>query len=233
MRLRASLRALHYERRILGVLALALPLLIVAGFDGFAGLLGLGRTAHSVLGNVLTAGLETGLPLAAGLSVSAMMAQDSALELQLSLPTAYRTTVQRRFALILLAAALVGAAATVGLTLALPWSLAKPLGAGQLLWLAPTLWFCGAGAVLGLLLRSRAASGAVLGGIWVAELAAHGYFAATGWARPWFLFATLYAPEADFWLANRVELIAIALALLAGAWLYLRNPEWRFHGEDA
>ncbi|MBF6592298.1 MAG: hypothetical protein IVW57_17435, partial [Ktedonobacterales bacterium] len=127
---------------------------------------------------------------------------------------------------------LVAALTTLLLAQAVPWAPRKPLGAAQLLWLAPTLWFCGAGAALALLTHSRSASGAALGGLWVAELVFHDTFAMTTWARPWFLFATLYTPSADFWLTNRSQLLGIAGVLLTLAWWYLHHAEWRFRGEE-
>jgi hypothetical protein len=232
MRLSTRLRALRYETRNLGWVALAMPLLVLAGFGGLAGLLLLGKTQHVYIGDLLTAGVEAGLPLAAGVVVAGLLAQDASIELQLSLPTAYHRTVTRRFALFFVAAALVGAVVTAVLSQVAPWTLHKIGGDGQLMWLAPMVWFCGAGAVLALLTRSRAAAGAALGGIWVAELAFHDYFAAQDWAHPWFLFASLYYPAAPLWLSNRLELIGIGVTMLALAWLYLHNPEWRFRGED-
>src|SRR5262249_48564958 len=100
------------------------------------------------------------------------------------------------------------------------------------LWVAPLLWLAAAGALLALLLRSRATAGAVLGALWIAQLALHSYFATYAWTQPWFLFATLYAPDAAFWWANRIELILTALAAFLAVWYYLRNTEWRFRAEE-
>jgi hypothetical protein len=232
MALSTRLRALGYEARNLGLVSLAMPLMVLAGFGGLAALLLLGPTQHKYIADLITAGLESGIPLAAGVVVASLVAQDASIELHLTLPTAYHRTATRRFALLLFASAVVGALATVGLNQIAPWTLHKTGAAGQLVWLSPTIWFCGAGAILALLLKNRAASGAVLGGIWVAEQAFHDYFAVNNWAHPWFLFTSLYGPDADFWLANRLELIGIGIAFLALAWLYLHNAEWRFRGED-
>jgi hypothetical protein len=103
-----------------------------------------------------------------------------------------------------------------------------------LLWLSPLFWFVGVGAVCALLMRSRGASGALLGGIWIAQLVFPNFFSTHAWTRPWFLFATLYATSrADFWLANRLELLGTAIFLLVVVWLYLCNSEWRLRGEEA
>jgi hypothetical protein len=90
----------------------------------------------------------------------------------------------------------------------------------------------GTGILLSLLLRSRTSSGAILGCVWIFQLLFHSYFSQNSWTQPWFLFATLYTPDASFWLANRLELIATALVLLVGVWWFLRSPERRFFGED-
>ncbi len=233
MRITTRLRALGYEARNVGLSSLAMPLLVLAGFGGLAGLLLLGKTQHQSVADLLTAALEAGVPLAAGVVAAGLLVQDASIELQLSLPTAYYWTATRRFALALAATALVEVAATVALGQAAPWTLHETGGAAQLMWLAPVVWFAGTGAVLALLMRSRAAAGAALGGIWVAELVFHDYFLAHNWAHPWLLFLSLYAPAADFWLANRLELIGIGAALLLLAWLYLHNAEWRFRGEES
>jgi hypothetical protein len=233
MRASTRLRVATYEARNLGLVSLTMPLLVLAGFGGLAALLLLGKTQHIYVADLITAALEAGLPLAAGVVVAGLMARDAGIELQLSLPTAYHRTAVRRFALALIAVALVAAAATLTLGQMAPWTLHETGGAGQLMWLGPAIWFAGAGAVLALLMRNRAAAGAALGGIWVGELTFHDYFLVHDWAHPWFLFASLYAPSADFWPANRLELIGIGVALLALAWLYLHNPEWRFRGEES
>jgi hypothetical protein len=232
MEISTRLRALRYETRNVGWVALVMPPLVLAGFGGLALLLTLGKTPHENIGNLVTAGIEAGLPLAVGVVVAGLFAQDASIELQLTLPTAYHRTITRRLALCFVTVVLVGVVVTGVLSQAAPWALHKVGGEGQLMWLAPTVWFCGAGALLALLTRSRAASGAALGGIWVAELAFHDYFGAHAWLHPWFLFASLYAPDSDLWLGNRLELIGIGVALLLLAWLYLHNPEWRFRGED-
>ncbi len=123
-------------------------------------------------------------------------------------------------------------AVTLALTVSAPWALPKPGAAALLVWLAPALWLAAVGALLALLLRSWSASGALLGGLWFAQQVLHGYFATQGWLRPWFLFATTYDAAAPFWLANRVEVILMALAVFVGLWVYLRAVEWRFTGEE-
>jgi len=87
------------------------------------------------------------------------------------------------------------------------------------------LWYVAVGLCLALLIRSRSASGALLGGIWIAEVLFKDFFAATDWLHPLFLFPTTLKPEINFWLTNRFELIITALVLLPLGWLLLHNTE--------
>lgn len=227
-----SLDHLLYEIRILGPVLFLIPLALALAFAGMTVLLFIGNVVHSFVASLLIAALEACLPLTAGIILSTVAVQDASLELLLTMPAAYSWIVFLRFALILGWTLLVELLAALTLYAILPWVPIKPLAAGQLTWLAPSLWLAGAGILLSLLLHSRASSGAILGCIWTFQLVFHGYFALHSWTQPWFLFATLYTPGAPFWLANRLELIATALVLLVAAWWFLRNPERRFFGED-
>ena len=223
----------RYEVRILGPLLFLVPLALALAFAGMTVLLFVGNVVHSFISNLLMAALEACLPLTIGIVLATVAVQDSALELLLTLPATYRGTLFLRVTLLLGWTLLVELLATLILYALLPWVPVQPLFAGQLAWLAPSLWLAGAGIFFSLLLRSRASSGALLGCIWLFQLVFHGYFAQTGWTQPWFLFATLFTPTASFWLSNRLELLATALLLLAAAWWFLRNPERRFFREDA
>ncbi len=224
---------LRYEVRILGPVLFLIPLAEASGFAGLTIMLIVGNVVRSGIAALLIAVLEACLPLTAGIVLSTIAVQDASLELLLTMRTSYRWIVFLRFALILGWTLLVELLATLALYAELPWVPVKPLVTFQLTWLAPSLWLAGAGILLALVLRSRTSSGAILGCVWLFQLLFHGSFALYGWMQPWFLFATLYTPDASFWLANRLELIATALVLLAAAWWFLRNPERRFFGEDA
>ncbi len=224
---------LRYEVRILGPLLFLIPLALALAFAGLTALMFVGNVVHSFIVLLLTAALEACLPLAAAIILTNVAVQDASLELLLTMPTSYRRIAFLRFALLLGWTLVVELCATLALYASLPWATVEPLLSGQLAWLAPSFWLAGAGILLALLLRSRASSGALLGCIWLIQLAFHGYFASSGWTQPWFLFATLFTPHASFWLTNRLELLAGALILLAAAWWFLRSPERRFFGEDA
>jgi hypothetical protein len=228
-----NLDVLSHELRAIGPIALLTPLFVIALYDGLGALMSVGKAEQSVIGVLLSASFETGLSLAAGVVIAWLTAHDAAIELQLTMPTPYRVTALRRYLVIGGWTALVAIATLLLLHLLTPWALSKPLGSDQLLWLAPTLWFAGVGALLALLFRSYAATGVVLGGFWIGELLLHGYFLTTGWMQPWFLFATLYASDASYWLINRLTLIASALVCFVAVWFFLRNSEWRLQAEDA
>jgi hypothetical protein len=220
------------EIRILGMTAFAIPAIVAISLIGFAALLRARSVSADFVNSLLVATLEAFLPLAAAIVLTTVASKDDALEVQLSLATAYRKTVARRVALLLGWIMAVELVATLTTLVLFPTALPESGFALILLWLAPTLWLSAVGILLALFLRSRATAVALLGVVWVVQLAFHGYFTSFGWTRPWFLFATLTTPSAPYWQLNRLELIATGVACLILSWLYLRNNEWRFRAED-
>jgi hypothetical protein len=109
----------------------------------------------------------------------------------------------------------------------------EPFFAGQLVWLSPLLWFVAAGALLALLLGSQTTGGALLGGLWAFENVFRGLFLTEESLRPQFLFATTYAAGADFWLANRLTLIATAFLMGVVVWSLSSRTESFAKGEEA
>jgi hypothetical protein len=195
------------------------------------------RLSQTKMISLFTACLEMFLPLVAGVFVSAVCGHDPAIELQLTLPTLYRRTIMYRLGIIAgwtLCVALIANLLLrwVGLEKVLPiatsWPLLLQWATIQLTWLAPLLWFVAIGLFLALLLRSRAASSALLGGIWVAENLMYGLLISTTWLHPVFLFATTLTPLpvlSTFWLANRFELVGTALVFLLIGWFQLHHIE--------
>jgi hypothetical protein len=224
--------SLRNELRVLGPYPFVAPLVVAAGLVTFVVLLQARHVQHAFIATMLVVTLEGCLPLTAGIALAGVAVRDSALEVLLTVQTAYRLTTARRAALVLAWVLLLEVAATWIIRALFPGTILKPGVLGLLAWAAPTLWLAGAALLLAYLLRSRSTSAAVLGCLWVAQLVFHGYFAAYGWTRPWFLFATIYVPAAPFWVANRLELVAIALVCFTAAWLFLRNAEWRLRAED-
>jgi membrane protein CcdC involved in cytochrome C biogenesis len=220
------------EAHILGATAFIAPLFAAASMLGFAALLRARLVNPDFVNPMVVATLEAFLPLAASIVLLSVAARDDAIEVQLSVATPYHSTLARRTALILGWWIVVEAAATALTIAVFPSALMKTGPDAILVWLAPTLWLSAIGILLALLLHSRATAVAVLGIVWILQLAFHGYFASYDWTRPWFLFATLYAQVNDYWRVNRLELIATAIVGLVVSWMYLHNSEWRFRGED-
>jgi|SRR5215469_9872069 len=225
---------LSYEIRLLGRPVLLTPCLIMLVGGLLAIVLHLG---HTKMIGLFTACLEMFLPLAAGIFVATLCGYDPAIELQLTLPARYRRTILYRLAIIGIWTACVAIIASLilewaRLEKALPLTSTSPMvlqwGTAQLTWLAPLLWFVAIGLFLALLLRSRAASSALLGGIWVAENLMYGLLIGTPWLHPVFLFATTLTPPSalsTFWFANRIELLATALLFLLISWFQLHQTE--------
>ena len=206
-----------YEVRRLGWMGLLLPALIAVPFAGLAALMHLQGGESWSVSRMLVAYLEAGLPLAAALAAANIVTDDPALDLQLSLKTRYLTTVLRRLgALLALSAALavLWSSAMALLGLWEPWVPKEPYWRGQLVWLSPLLFFLTLGCALALLLRSRSAAGAVLGVYWICTMVFKDYLFQRDWFKPFYPFATIREPGADFWLGNRLALILTGAALL-------------------
>lgn len=234
-----SLKRFWYELRIIGEWVLLIPLLSMGCFALLAAILTILHVDHLRIAQVLTASLEMILPLVAGLQVATIGSQDAAIELQLTLSSKYRFTVLLRIGLIVGWIACVALFSSVFIYhlkyLRIPAQLSTlsvlpQFLTGQLTWMAPLLWFVALGFCLALLIRSRSASGAILGGIWIIEAIFYGYFELIVWLKPIFLFPTTLAPSINFWLPNRLELLGIALVFLVLGWLLLYNTEALLQG---
>jgi hypothetical protein len=230
---------LRYEMRALGFGAFALPLLVVAIFLGFSLLTAYDvsatggaadRSHHDVALGLLFL-IEFGLPPVAGFIAAYLIASNPAKELHLSLPARYSGVMRGRLALFLLWAALVCAGVTAVVDGVGYWIAPPPAPLYHLTWLAPLLWFVATGAMLALLLGSWVASTAILGMLWVGLLFFRWYFLQDVMLQKLYPFLTLStlpdaeAPNAPYWLANRVLLIGMAVAFLVVAALLLRRGE--------
>ena len=234
-----TLDRLQYEIKLMGKRVILTPILVMLGFALFALLL---HYLKVIPERFLSAGLEMILPLSAGVIIAAITSQDPAIELQLTVPKKYHQTAMGRLVLIALWSALI-AFLSSGIITALrldfvpsqllPWSTPSQFLANQLTWLATLLWFVGMGLCIALLTRSRSASAAILSGIWLVEIVFKDFFASTNWLQPVFLFATTLTPAANFWLTNRLEVLAMGVVLLPLGWLLLRsNPEGLLKGSS-
>ncbi len=224
----------RHECVLLGRWTFLTPILILLGFAFIIRLLLFIQRGDVV--RVMTASLEMFLPLSVGMVISTISTQDTALELQLTLPESYASTVFYRITIVVLWTALVACISTLVIRALHLWpdiTQLKAYGllisflAMQLVWIAPTLWFTALSLFLSLLLRSSLVSGTLVGAIWLIEIIAHSLFATTSWLRPVFFMATTYAPTAAFWMSNRFELIATALVLFLLSWQLLHQTEAR------
>ena len=233
---------LRYELRITGWWAFLTPLVIMLCLLPLTFVFIRLHAENLRVAQVLTSSLEMLLPVATGLLVANLVGHDAALELHLTFSTRYRLTTALRVALVVLwsvAIALCSSAVIYHLKyLRIPTQLyglqALPqFLTWQLAWLAPLCWFVALGACFSLLMHNRAASSALLGGIWMLEAVFYGYFALLDALKPFFLFPTTLAPTISFWLANRWGLLGIALALFLCAWLLLSNAESLLRGASS
>ncbi len=222
-----------YEARLLGWRMVAPPAAIAVGVALLAIAIRT-LTQHSAsLSGLFTACLEMLLPLAAGVGAASLPTMDASLELQLALPAGFAGVIMRRYALLVAWTGFVAWAVATGIygprlwhipTQVHAWAAMQLYLAEQLVWLGPLLWLAAVGLLLTLLTKSAVASSAILGGVWILETFGVNWFV-NAWLHPFFLFPTTFTPIADFWLANRLELIAVGLALLPICWLSLRNLE--------
>lgn len=229
----------RYEIKLMGKRVILTPVPTIVGVALLAELL---YTLHTNPARTLSACLEIILPLATGILVATITSQDNAIELQLTMPKKYALTALGRLAIIVVWTICIAVFFSISIFVLKLAYVPQPSPAtslplqfliGQLTWLAPLSWFAAVGLCLALLLRSRTASGALLGGIWIIEIIFKDYIAATNWLHPVFLFPTTLLSLAGFipqnifnmWLTNRLELIGTVLVLLLIGWLLLRNPE--------
>jgi hypothetical protein len=188
------------------------------------------RTGAADVGTsrTLFAALEMAVPLAAGVGAASLVGQDRAVELHLSLPTAYRGTLLRRLGISFGCAAVV-AGLVAGALMITGWWDRWPANhgavAGQLTWLAPAMWLAGLGFLAGAVFRSPGTAGGLVGTYWIIQQVLAGDVQDHRWSRPLFLFATTRGADPGDWTANRYTLTASAIALTVLGWLLLGRTE--------
>jgi hypothetical protein len=223
-----SLSLWRHEARRAGWAALLVPplaavVMLGAAVDGAARLGAPSRSTALLLHSLL----EMALPLAAGVGAAGLVGRDLAIELHLTMPITYRSTILRRLVLT------AGWAGTIALSTALAmvasgwwhrWPAAHPALAGQLTWLAPTLCLSGLGLLAGALSASPALATSTVVGVWFFDLAAGGLLREHHWSRLSYLFATTRGSVGEDWTANRLTLVAAGVAMISAGWLLLRRP---------
>lgn len=233
---------LRYELRIIGWWTFFTPVVIMLCLLPLTFIFLSMHAENLRISQVLTASLEMLLPVATGLLVANLVGHDVALELHLTFPHKYRLTAVLRVALMVAWSAAIALFSSAFLYhlkyVRLPAQLIgmqvlPQFFTWQLAWLAPLGLFITLGACCTLLMRSRAASSALLGGIWMLEAVFYGYFASLAGLKPFFLFPTTLAPTISFWLANRWGLLGIALVLSLLAWFLLSKSESLLRGASS
>lgn len=229
----------RYEIRLLGLGALGLPVLVALVFTGLSALVaydvrntgGTQVQAHGDAAQGLLLLLEFGIPPVAGLMAAHLVGDNPAIELHLSLPRSYAAVSWLRLALLTLWCAGFAALTSASIAAAGYWIAPQAGPRRALIWAAPMLWLIAVGAMLSLLLRSRVASGAVVGMIWLGEFFLRAYLLPNAALQKVYLFLTLEtlpgdrAPASAYWLANRVILLALAALFLIAFTLLLRRNE--------
>lgn len=230
---------LRYELRLMGRRVILTPVLVMLGFALFAVLLEYLKVAPA---RFLSGGQEMILPIATGAVVGTIIMHDPALELQLTLPRRYTRTSLLR--LMLIAGWAIGIALLSTLIISAlhqvymfqpqhAWAEPVQFLVQALAWFATLLWCVGFGFCFSLLLRSRSAAGALLAGIWIAEIPFKDYIFLSDWLRPFSLFPTtlVYPPAVvpqqyiNLWFTNRIEVLTTGAVLVIIGWLLLHNTE--------
>jgi hypothetical protein len=206
----------------------ATGLVLVLVFAGAAS-----GTSEADTALALFALMEMAIPLAAGIGAASLIGHDPGVEWQLTLPTPYRATLLRRFGVTMGWTALVAGGLAAALVTTGWWDRAPGNHgalAGQLIWLAPTLWLGAAGLLAGALLRNPAAASGLIAGVWILEQVLADAVQAHYWSRLLYLFASTRGAAAEDWAANRLTLVASAICLAGIAWPLLGRPERLLRG---
>jgi hypothetical protein len=182
---------------------------------------------------ILLAWGEAGLPLAAGVGTASLVGRDPAVEMQLSMPTSYRSTLLRRLAVTVGWPALLALAGIAVLQAGGWWPAAYAGAASLLVWAAPLAFLAALGAFLAVWLRSAAAASGLIGGLWLAELIFAPLLARAPVLRWLYLFPTTVLGSVPGWADNRVALLVAAVALLAGTLALLSRPYRLLTGEES
>jgi len=225
---------IRYELRIMGTWVILIPPLIILAFVLMGLILSIMHVDHIRISQILTASLEMVLPLSAGLLTASIVSYDTSIELQMTMTKTYRLTAFFRLSLIIVWTSSIALFSSVFMyhlrfwrvpSQVETWKVLAQFLIAQLTWIAPLFWLAGVGLTLALFIRSRSASSALLGGIWMINAIFYGYFAIIDWLHPLFLFPTTLAPGISFWLSNRIELLITAFILLLIDWFILHNTE--------
>ena len=228
---------LGYELRRVGRIGLLTPVLVVVVFALFALPMAFFGADRGQVAELLSSVPEVFLPILAGLVAATVVTQEPALDLHLTLKTSYRRTVARRLTLLFGFSVAASFVWTMALRVLGLWSWPGWFSVSQMGWIVPLVWFVSAAVLLALVLRSRVASGAILGGVWLFQNLLGGVFFTYEWLRPFYLFPmSSHKPVLEevwgerYWADGWPVLGAMALLMTLAAALLLGNSE-RMAGE--
>ncbi len=195
------------EARRAGPAALALPLLVAVGITALSLALSVSHAASPRSARLVMVLLLGDLfPVTAGLAAATVVGRERVLEMQLTVPTAYRLTVARRLA-VLAAGVLVAAGGALAVVEADgQWAHPAQGAAAILVPIGAAALSLGAGAWAAVRLSSTAAASMVVLAVWLARL-------------------TILDRYLGQWQANRAVLLAAGLVFLTLAWRRLGDPE--------
>ncbi|MBN1486408.1 MAG: hypothetical protein JW981_02125 [Anaerolineae bacterium] len=177
-----------------------------------------GPTARGFLGVTL--------PLLGGVMAAHSILDDPALELLFATPLPAWLTLAARLGLVLVVVS-VAALTFQGYLVCMDVTLNSlgNLALRQLAWLVPTTVLMALGCVMAFASANSTAGSLVVGGVWIFELLARGWFVQDRWARYFFVFMGALNAEHSVLRANQIFLAGLALVFLIAAWALLKKQE--------
>lgn len=176
--------------------------------------------------NIARAYLGCAIPLAAGILSAYAVLDDPALELRFATPVREIQTLLERLGLIFMVqAACALGFQLVSLALGVDFSALGNGFAVQLAWLVPTLALMTLGAAGSLLVAQTMTGAFLVGGIWMVELIARGWFAGNQVGRYFLVFMGALMPGHPALAANQASLLALSALFLLASWVLLHRQE--------
>ena len=163
--------------------------------------------------------------LSGGLSAYAFLA-DPGLELQFATKRSAAWMIIERLGVIFGVIAIVGSLYEAGLSaLGVHLSVWGGFWQRQLVWLIPSFTTLSLGAMAGLLARYPNGGFALVGGLWITQILARGWFASHSPACYIFLFYAAMYPSGESRMQNQVVLASLSLIFLAFTHILLKKQE--------
>ncbi len=166
------------------------------------------------------------MPLLGGILAAYAILDDPALELQFSTPRpAWRTLFERQGMIlaivVLFALSFQFCMAVIGIDLSSLGNVALR----QLAWAVPCLALMALGSAGAFALAQPAAGTLLISLIWLVELMLRGWFVSSEWARYFFIYMGIYAPQNPYLIASHASLLTLSALLLAASWVLLKRQE--------